>query len=503
MYCGCSNCAALLRPPRRGSPDVLLLIHSSLPYYLFWHSTYTCRQRQGMAPTPFEAAFGNTGLIAKTKAALEAACDQVWCRQSFSELQLLEVVLSQLRDLSPTNASEETIRIVGRFRLACAPFLDCFLQELEKLQPDLDHYLVDGEDNHDVGSPPLWATAVERNTTTLMKSIGMHLQLMNALLRVESQQDHSGSGEIQQISKIPPDSLYSLTRSSEAPSQQYIMVGNENVYQGIKISGSARAHIGESHYHLGVPKASVDKIFENLNELATTRQADALQLSLQEMQKKQSEGCDVLSVVDARTLQLLAQLGQVVDGSRAMLALLREQFPSSVASITQRVNRSPSIASETPTLPTNTETGRQYGKTPERPRANRSTNLTSILEIIRTWLNALVVMLMMGSQSFQIFMHSTRTFIRSPSMLLDNNNIRIIDALDQPLSLPYEHFRSCDGAGSPAVPLKRIARRVLRRERKVWAIQSSQEATKSSHDSLRSMGTLRVSRRSTPHVHRS
>ena len=329
---------------------------------------------------------------------------------------------------------------MGLCGLAYAPLLDCFLQELEKLQPDLDHYLVAGGDTRDVGNPPLWATAVERNTTALMKDIGTQLQLTDALLRVESLRIITAENEVQQISRTPPDRL-SLAAATIVPSQQYIMAGNENVYQGIEISGSARAHIGESHYHFGVPKASVDKRFENLAELATARQAAESHSSLQEMQKKQSEGCDVLSVIDARTLQLLAQLQQIADGSRTILALLEDQTSSSVISKAQRVNRSPSITSETWSPPTNTKIERLHEKTPKRSKTNQSTILTSILEIIRAWLSAMIMMLLMQSRPFQRLIRSARTFIRSPSMLLDNN-IRIIDALDQELSLPYEHFRS-------------------------------------------------------------
>ena len=124
MDCGCSNCAALLRPPRRAS---LLLIHG-LPYsfsYLPQHPNAV--DFQGMAPTPLEAASDSINLIAKTKAALGASCDEAWCRQTISRLQLLEAVLSQVKDLSPTTANEETVRILELCRLTCAPFLQCFL----------------------------------------------------------------------------------------------------------------------------------------------------------------------------------------------------------------------------------------------------------------------------------------------------------------------------------------------------------------------------------------
>ena len=149
-----------------------------------------------MAPTPFEGALGKVHLIAKTRAALEASCDKDWGRQSVSELQLLEAVLRQLKDLSPTTTSDDTTRIVGLCGLAYAPLLDCFLQRLEKLQPDLDHYLVAGEDSPHVGRPPLWATAIKRNTTSLMQSIGTQLHLTNALLRVESLQPTTAKNDV-------------------------------------------------------------------------------------------------------------------------------------------------------------------------------------------------------------------------------------------------------------------------------------------------------------------
>jgi hypothetical protein len=358
-----------------------------------------------MAPTPFEGAFGSFGLLAKTRAALEASCDESWCRQTTSELRLLEAVLSQLKDISPTTASEETMRFVGFCGLPCAPHLECFLQELEKLQPDLDRYFEAGEDRPHVGGPPPWATAVERKTSMLMKNIGMQLQFTNALLRVESLQTITATDDIQQVSRIPSNPL-SPAPGTDAPSQQ----------------------------------ASIDSISEKLDDLASSCQADALQSLLEEMQKKQSDSYKILSVVDAHTLQLLAQLGQVADGSRAMLALLQETLPSSVASTAQRVNRSPSIPRGPSSLPRNTTTEQVHGKTLKRPRAIRSANLTSILEMIRTWLSAMMMMLLMESWSFQTFIRSTMTFIRSPSMLLDSN-ILIVDALNQELSLPYEHFR--------------------------------------------------------------
>jgi len=366
-----------------------------------------------MAPTPFECAFGNVGLIAKTRTALEASCDESWCRQTNSELRLLEAVLRQVKDVSPTTASEETIRIVGLFGLAHAASLDCFLQTLEKLQPDLDRYFEAGEERPDVEGPPLWATAVKRDTTMLMTNIGLQLQLTNALLRVESLRNITTRNEIQQITKTSTD-LLSPATAPNVPSQQYIMAGNENVYQGIQISGSARAHIGESHSYLGVPKASVDKISERINELATSDQADALQSLLQQMQKKQSDGCNGLSVLDARTQQVLDQLGQVAHAI--------------------------ATANEAPGLSINAQSKQLRKKTLKRPGASIATNISSMFEMIRICLSAMIVTLLMGSRSFQKFIRSTRTFIRSPSMLLDNN-IMIIDALNQELSLPYEHFR--------------------------------------------------------------
>jgi hypothetical protein len=365
-----------------------------------------------MAPTPFEGAFGNVALISKTRAALEASFDKTWCRQTTSELRFLETVLSQVKDISPTTASEETIRILGLFGLAHAPHLEYFLQELGKLQPDLDCYF--GEDDRPgVKGPPLWATAVERNTTALMNNIGTQLQLTNALLRVESLRNITARKEIQQITKTSTDILPPAT-ATNVPSQQYIMAGNENVYQGIQISGSAQVHIGESYSYLGVPKASVDKISEKINELATSNQADALQSLLQQMQKKQSDGCSGLSVLDARTQQVLDQLRQIAHAI--------------------------ATANEAPSLSINAQNKQLRKTTLKRPAASTSTNMSSILEILRIWLSAMIMMLLMGSRSFQKFILSTRTFIRSPSMLLDNN-IMIIDALNQELSLPYEHFR--------------------------------------------------------------
>ena len=408
MDCGCSNCAALHRPLGRAS---LLLIHG-LPYsfnYLPQHPNAV--DFQGMAPTPLEAASGSINLIVKTKAALGASCDEAWCRQTISRLQLLEVVLSQVQGLSPTTADEETIRIVELCRLACAPFLQCFLQELEKLQPDLDHYFVAGEDSSRVGCPPAWATAVERITTTLMTHIGVQLQLTNALLQVESLRDHGTSGEIQRVLKIPSDS-HSLEPATGAHSQQFTSSGSENVYQGIHIGDSARAHLGNSYSYLGVPKASVDIMTQKLNDLATSRQADALQSILQDMQKQQSDGCDVLSVIEARTQQVLGQLGQVADA----------------------------IANKPLICPMDVKITRSQTTSQKRRKANLLKDLSCILEIFRIWLSTMIIMLLMGSRSFREFIRSTRTFIRAPSMLL-NSNITLVDALNRELSLPYEHFR--------------------------------------------------------------
>jgi hypothetical protein len=319
----------------------------------FW-STYTCRRRQGMAPTLFEAASCNIGLMSKTRAALEASCDEAWCRQSVSDLQLLEAVLSQVKNISRTTTSDETIRTVGFCELACAPSLKSFLEELEKLQPDLDRYFVAGEDRSSVGGPPPWATTVERNTVALMNNIGMQLQLTNAFLRVESLGYHTTSGGIQCTSKIPSDRL-SLAAATNVPSQQYIMAGNENVYQGIQISGSARAHIGESYSYLGVPKASVDKLSEKLDDLATSGQADSLQSLLRDIQKRQSDEYDVVCVLDTQTQQVLEQL---------------KQLAHAVAI---------AIANGAPSLPTNATPERLHETTPKRPGPNQLTSLSHLL----------------------------------------------------------------------------------------------------------------------------
>jgi hypothetical protein len=240
-----------------------------------------------MAPTPFEGAFGSFGLLAKTTAALEASCDESWCRQTTSELRLLEAVVRQVKDVSPTTASEETIRIVGLCGLPWAPHMQHFLQELKKLQPDLDRYFEDGEDRPDAGGPPLWAATVQRNTSTLMMTIGVKLRLTNIILRVLSLLKHTTSGELQRAPKIPPDPL-SLTPATPTPSQQCVMNGNGNFYQGVHVNDGAKAHLGNNYSYLGVPKASVDKLFEKLNSLATTDQAHTLMLLLQEMRKKQT-----------------------------------------------------------------------------------------------------------------------------------------------------------------------------------------------------------------------
>jgi hypothetical protein len=365
-----------------------------------------------MAPTPFKGAFGNVALISKTRVALEASCDETWCRQTISELRLLEAVLRQVKDLSPTTASEETIRIVGLFGLAHAPSLESFLQDLEKLQPDLDRYFEIGEETPDVDGPPLWATSVQRNTATLMNNVGMQLQLTNALLRVESLRTITARNEIQQITKTSADRLPPATATS-APSRQYIMTGNGNVHQGIQISGSARVHIGESYSYLGVPKASVDKISEEINELATSNQADALQSLLQQMQKKQSDGCSGLSVLDARTQQVLDQLRQIAHAI--------------------------ATANGAPSLSINAQNKQPRKTTLTSPAPSISANMSSILEILRIWLSAMIMTLLMGSRSFQRFIRSARTFAQSPNMLL-GSNIMVVDALRREFSLPYEHF---------------------------------------------------------------
>jgi hypothetical protein len=366
-----------------------------------------------MAPTPFEGAFGNIGLIAKTRAALEASCDEAWCRKSVSALQLLEAVLTQVKDLSPMTASVETRRIVGLCGLACATSLERFLQELEKLQPDLDRYFVAGEDRPNVGGPPLWATAVERTTAALMASVGTQLQLTNVLLRVDSLRFPTIRNDIQQILRTPPD-LLALETATEAPSQQFIVNGNGNLYQGIHVKDGARAHLGNSYSFLGVPKASVDKLSEKLDDFATSRQADALLSLLREMQKKQNDGCDVLSALNTQTQQILEQL---------------KQLPDAVAI---------AITHEAPRLPINAQSKQLRKTTPKR--RDQLTNLSSALEMIRIWLSTMITMLLIGSRSFQRFIRSTRTFPRSPSMLL-NSNITLVDALNRELSLPYEHFR--------------------------------------------------------------
>jgi hypothetical protein len=364
-----------------------------------------------MAPTPFEGAFGNVALISKTRVALEASCDETWCRQTISELRLLEAVISQVKDISPTTASEETIRIVGLFGLAHVPHLEYFLQELGKLRPDLDCYF--GEDDRPgVKGPPLWATAVERNTTALMNNIGTQLQLINALPRVDSLRERTTSGELQRIPKIPSDPL-SLALETKAPSQQFIVTGNENVYQGIEACGNARVHLGNSYVFSGVPKASVEKLSQKLDDLASSRQADALQSLLGEIQKKQSDSSNMLSAVDARTLQLLAQLGQVAHVITA--------------------------ANEAPSLSMDAQSKQLRKTTLKRPGASISTNMSSIFEIVRIWLGAMIMTLLMGSRSFQSFVRSARTLTRSPSMLL-GSNIMVVDALRREFSLPYEHF---------------------------------------------------------------
>jgi hypothetical protein len=283
---------------------------------------------------------------------------------------------------------------------------------LEKLQPDLNRYFEAGEDRPDVEGPPLWATAVERNTTALMNNVGMQLQLTNALLRVESLQNITARNEIQQITKTCTDLLSPATATS-APSQQYIMTGNENVYQGIQISGSARVHIGEGYSYLGVPKASVDKISEKINELATSNQADALQPLLQQMQKKQSDGCSGLSVLDARTQQVLDQLRQIAHAI--------------------------ATANEAPSLSIKAQNKQLRKTTLRRPAASISANMSSILELLRIWLSAMIMTLLMGSRSFQRFIRSARTFAQSPNMLL-GSNIVVVDALRREFPLPYEHF---------------------------------------------------------------
>jgi hypothetical protein len=389
-----------------------------------------------MTPTPFEGALGSVHLIAKTRTALQASCDEAWCRQTISKLQFLEAVLYQVKDLSPTTASEDTMGIVELCGLPCAPFLGCFLQDLEKLQPDLDRYLGAGEDRPDVGGPPLWATAVEQNTVTLMNNIGMHLQLIDVLLRVESLRKCTNGGEIQRASKMSSDQLSPAT-ATNVPSQQYIMSGNDNVYQGIEISGNARAHIGESHYHFGTPKASVDKLFEKLTELATARQADALQSSLQGIQKKQSKECDVLSALEARTLLILKRLRRLVDGSRTVQAASKKNLPSSSIPIKRRTKRSDVIANEASSHPTNPNPKQLHDTQLGEPETDHP---TSVLETIRKRLNAVIMILLMGSPSVQHLFRSSNTFSQPPSMLHDSN-IRLVDALNREISLPYEHFR--------------------------------------------------------------
>lgn len=138
--------------------------------------------------------------------------------------------------------------------------------------------------------------------TTLTESTGIQLQLTSALLQVDSRQYHTVDGQDRQVSRTIPE-LLSLAPETKAPSRQFIVSGNENLYHGIKIGGSARAHIGNSFSYPGVPKASVDIISMNLDELATSRQADTILKLLQDIQTKQSDGCVVLSGLDTHTQQ--------------------------------------------------------------------------------------------------------------------------------------------------------------------------------------------------------
>jgi len=95
--------------------------------------------------------------------------------------------------------------------------------------------------------------------------------------------------------------------------------------------------------------------------------------------------------------------------------------------------------------------------TPGRSNDRRPTNMSSVLDMMSIWLSTMIMMLLMGSRSFQSFIRSGRKITRSPSMLLDSN-IRMIDALNRELPLPYEHFRywpvvlarlQCDFRGLP------------------------------------------------------
>jgi len=390
-----------------------------------------------MAAVPFGFSVGDfvasIELIHKAAKALRSTSGATkQYQQTLLDLELIESVLRRVQGLSPTSASQETIRKIQLCSRTCHVPLDHFLQKAKKLEPYLNFnknssaadFLHIKKGCHKLR----WAILLEEDVAKLKASIGPVLEIINTLLQIES----LGRGAVtqesldriaQQLGRVLPavDNIATFFQSHFATGK-HIQDLPTQAHLRSELSQTATAQQMRSL------ASAVAGISSRLDSTATRDQANGLATLGQDIKTEQSNGTAALSMLAENSVQELTGLKKIVESSNLMLETMMQRIP--VHPI-----RSP---------------GTRSMDNSNQPHGPSGTVLSQPIIFVLVWqdliaalrhaLDAILLFFLWFGPAFQLCLRTLKAMPRSPSMLL-GNNITFVDALNRNFSLQYEQFR--------------------------------------------------------------
>lgn len=408
-----------------------------------------------MAAIPFGFSFGDfvagIEIIHKAAQALRRSSGvQIRFYQAITDLESIEHVPRRVEALSPSS-HPDTIEAARKCAFKCSIPLNHFLHRMVEYEKHLKWPSGSRTTSlkNVVGGywKIKWALRVEEEFAKLKTDIGPLLEAMNTLLHIETL-DH------QELTLYDRRQLESSTNHAISQVESSLILLQQQVATSTQVDQLAKSTNDKmqplqqqvslliKHQQIRKMESGVENISQKLSDAPTSSQVSQVEALLQVSVNTQAHHrtrCSATAMrhqrhldrvekkVDEVVLQLSALHVPISAGPALTSARHPDNYEEQAWDATAAGNRTGSFDSR-PNSVTNNE-----------PRA--ATSWSSIVDIIRQLLVAVIAMLVQSVPALQAHMLTLATLTIAP--LLSTGNIIILtDALNRTKLLPYEYF--CD-----------------------------------------------------------
>ena len=394
-----------------------------------------------MAAVPFGFSVGDfvasIELIHKAAKALRSTSGATGhYQQTLLDLELIESVLRRVQGLSPTSASQETIRKIQHCGRACHVPLEHFLQKAKKLEPFLNFDKKSSASDflriRQGGHKLRWAILLQEDVAKLKASIGPGLEIINTLLQIESLERGAVTQEgleriAEQVGKVLPavDNIATFLQS-------YIATGKH--IQDLLTLAQLRSELSQNATAQQMRSWAfvVADLPGRLDDTATKDQANGLAALAEDIKTESSNGTAALSTLAEHSAKELIGLKKLAESSNLMLETLMHRIPPHPSG---RVMPRPGMVILDDFNPPHGPSGTDLSQPISLVLVRQN-----LIATLRHALDAILLFFLWFGPAFQLCLRTPKAMPRSPTMLLDSNII-FVDALNREFSLQYEQFR--------------------------------------------------------------